>query len=144
MGIFKKSKKSWLCQITAPEVKISLIFCYQLVFFVVLWTSISQGISKYDMLAITVQTYFWCSINGVHDQLDCEQHRRELNELSVRWSHVLFLLLGAFLNLSNLPLIIEYKKVKHMILSTLGRDTMKETEMASHVGDQQKISSFTP
>ena len=144
MGIFEKSKKSWLCQITAPEVKISLIFCYLLVFFVVLWTSIAQGLSKDDMLANAVGTYFRCSINGVHDQWDCEQHRREFKELSVRWSHVLFLLLGAFLNLSNLPLIIEYKKVKHMILSTLGRDTVKETEIASHVGDQRKISSFTP
>ena len=146
MGIFKKSKKYWLCQITTPEVKIFLIFCYLLIFFVALWTTISYYISKADKLESVVRSYFSCSINGVHmhDERDCEKHRREFEGRSIRWLHVLFLLLGAFLNISNLPLIIEYKKVKDMILSTLGRNTIKETEIPSHMGKQSKLLSHAP
>ena len=130
MGIFKKSSiPSGLCQVTAPEVKIFLIFCYLLAFFAVLWTSITYGISKSDELVIAIVSYFRCSINGVHDQLDCEQHRKEFEDLSIRWLHVLYPLIGAFLNVSNLPLIIQYRHIKSAILSTLGRDT---TQLPSH------------
>ena len=142
MGIFKKSSESfWLCQITASEVKIFLIFCYQLMFLAILWSSITYDISKHDETAIAIGTYFRCLINGFHEQLDCEPYRREFEGLSVRGLQVLYLLLIAFLNMSNLPLIIEYKSLKEAVLSTLGRDTVKETELPSHTGKESELPS---
>ena len=141
MGIFKKSEGFWLYQITASEVKIFLIFCYQLIFLAILWSSITHDISKHDETAIAMGSYFRCSINGVHDELDCEQYRREFEGLSVRGLQVLYLLLASFLNTSNLPLIIEYKSLKEVVLSTLGRYTVKETELPSHTGKKSELPS---
>ena len=141
MGIFRKRKNSWLCQVTAPEVKIFLIFCYLLAFFAALWTYLTYTTSKQDELATKIGTYFQCLANGAHNQLDCEQYRREFENLSIYWLHVLLLLLGAFVNVSNLPLVIEFKKVKEVVLSTLGRYTVRET--SSHMGKQSKLSSYT-
>ena len=138
MGIFKKSNGR-LCQFTAPEVKILIIFCYMLTTFSVLWINVTYTISKNGKYSIQLVRYIGCSINGVHDHLDCEQFREEFERLSVKWLQVLYLILVAFLNLSILPLIIEYKSVKDMIVSKLSstmgreaRDTVKETELQSH------------
>ena len=141
MGIFKKSKDSWFCQVTASEVKIFLIFCYLLAVLAVLWTSLTYDISKHDETAIKIGTYVRCSANGVHDQLDCEQYREEIEDLSIQELQVVYLVLVAFLNLSNMPLIIEYKTVKKTILSTLGRDTVRETELPSHTGKESEMTS---
>ena len=141
MGIFKKGD-GWLCQFTTSEVKIFIIFCYLLAVLAVLWTSLTYDISKHDETGIKLGTYFRCSINGVHDLLDCEQYREEFEEITIQELSVLYLILVAFLNLSNLPLIIEYKSVKDMIISTinstLGSDTVKETELPSHTGKRVK------
>ena len=146
MGIFKKGD-GWLCQFTASEVKIFIIFCYLLAVLAVLWTSLTYDISKHDETAIEIGTYFRCSINGVHDRLDCEQYREEFEEITIQELQVLYLVLLAFLNLSNLPLIIEYKSVKDMIISTinstLGRDTVKETELPSHTGKESEMTFHT-
>ena len=141
MGIFNKQKNSWLCQVTAPEVKIFLVFCYLPAFFVALWTSIIYGFSKHDELTIKIGAYFWCLSNGVHDQLNCEKYRREFEDMNIAWLTALPQLLITFLNLSNLPLAIEYRRVKEVIFSTLGHHTVKETEVASHISKQSKLSS---
>ena len=145
MGIFNnisnKKKNSWLCQVTASEVKIFLIFCYLLAFFAVLWTSVTYDISKHDELTSKIGTYFRCLANGVHDQLDCEQYRREFEDMSIKWLNVLYLLFIAFLNVSNLPLVIEYRRMKEVVVSTLGQHKVKGTEIASHMGKQSKLSS---
>ena len=144
MGIFKRGD-GWLCQFTASEVKIFIIFCYLLTVLAVLWTSLTYDISKHDETAVEIGTYFRCSVNGVHDLLPCEQYREEFEGLTIRELQVLYLVLVAFLNLSNLPLIIEYKIVKDMIISTLnstlGRDTLKETELPSHTGKESEMTS---
>ena len=139
MGIFKKSKNSFLCQVTAPEVKIFLIFCYLLAVLAVLWTSLTYDISKHDETAIKIGTYVRCSANGIHDQLDCEQYREEIEDLSIQELQVLYLILLTFLSISNLPLIIEYRTVKEIVISTLGRDTVKE--LASHTGRGSEMTS---
>ena len=135
MGIFKKND-GWLCQFTAPEVKIFIVFCYMLTTFAVLWINITYKISKSGEYSIQLGKYIGCSANGVHDHQKCEKFREEFEGLSVRWLQVLYLVLGAFVNLSMLPLIIEYKSVKDMIISklspTLACDTVKETELLSH------------
>ena len=141
MGIFKKSESFWLYRITASEVKIFLIFCYQLTFLAILWSSITHDISKHDETAVAIGSYFRCLINGFQEHLDCEPFRREFEGLSVRGLQVLYLLLASFLNMSNLPLIIEYKSLKDVILSTLGRDTVKETEIPSHTGKESELPS---
>ena len=133
MGIFKRSENSWMCQFTTSEVKIFLVFCYLLAFFVILWISISHQISKHDETAIQIGTYIRCSANGIRDGLDCEQYRKNFEEISIPCLIVMYLILMSFLNVSNLPLIIEYKSMKRVILSTLGFDTsVKETEVPSH------------
>ena len=135
MRIFKKSD-GWLCQFTAPEVKIFIVFCYMLTTSAVLWIYITYTISKNGEYSIQLGYYIGCSANGVHDHQKCEKFREEFEDLSVRWLLVLYYVLVAFLNLSMLPLIIEYKSVKDMIISklspTIGRDTAKETELPSH------------
>ena len=137
------SKNSWLCQVTAPEVKIFLIFCYLLAFFAILWTSITHSTSNHDELAINIGTYFRCLANGFQEQLDCERYRREFEDLSIPGLLVLYRILAAFLNVSNLPLIIEYKSVKNIVLSTLGQHTVKDTELSSNTGKESKLSSYT-
>ena len=132
MGIFEQSKSFWLCQFSASEVKIFLIFCYLLAVLGVLWTSLTYDISKHDETAIQIGTYTRCLANGIHDNLDCEQYRKNFEELTIQPLLVLYLVLVAFLNISNLPLIIEYKSMKRVILSTLGLDIVKETEVPSH------------
>ena len=141
MGIFKKSENSWLCQFTASEVKIFLIFCYLLTVLAVLWTTLTYDISKHDETAIKIGTYIRCLAGGIHDKLDCKPYRKEFEDITIQELQVLYLILVAFLNFSNLPLIIEYKSMKAMIVSTLvstlgstlgTRDTVKESEMPSH------------
>ena len=143
MGIFRKSTGSGPFRVTASEVKIFAIFCYLLVVLAVLWTSLTYDISKYNETAIKIGTYIRCSANGFHDQVDCEQYRKEFEDLSIHWLQVLYLLLVAFLNVSNLPLIIEYKSMKDIILSTLGRDTVRETELPSHTAKESELPSQT-
>ena len=129
MSIFKKGD-GWLCQFSASEVKILIIFCYLLTVLAVLWTTATYDISKSGELSIETHSYFRCSANGVHDLLDCEQFRKKFEGITIQELQILYLILFAFLNLTNLPLIIEYKSVKDRIMSTLkslGRDTVKET-----------------
>ena len=137
MGIFNKGD-SRLCQFTVPEVKIFFIFCYLLAVLAVLWTTLTYDISKVGESSIQIFSYFRCSINGVHDLLDCEQYREEFEEITIEELQVLYLVLVAFLNLSNLPLIIEYKSVKDKITSTINSIlscvTVKENELPSHMG----------
>ena len=121
--------------------KIFIIFCYLLAFLAVLWTSLTYDISQHDETAIQIGSYVRCSANGVHDHLDCEQYREEFEGLSIRWLQVWYLILFAFLNISSLPLIIEYKSLKDKIISTLGRDTVKETELPSHTGKESEMTS---
>ena len=125
--VFLKSKHSWLwlCQITATEMRIFLTFCYLLAFYVLLWTSITYDISKHNKLTFNIRAYFRCLANGVHDQLDCEQYRREFEDLSIPWLVALHRILIAFLNMSNLPLIIEYKRVKEVVRSIIGHRSVK-------------------
>ena len=120
MGIFKKSENSWLCQFTVPEVKIFLIFCYLLAFFMTLWISICYDNSKQDETTIQINHYIQCSANGIHDGLDCEQYKKNYQEISIPSLAIMYLILAAFLNISNLPLIIEYKSMKQAILTILG------------------------
>jgi len=131
MGIFRKDDSGGLCQFTASEVKIVLIFCYFLASMALLWTSITYGISKHHETAIKIGTYKQCLANGVHEELDCEIYREQLEAISLRPLAVMYLVLIAFLNISNLPLIIEYKSVKKTIILTLGLDTVKEAEIPS-------------
>ena len=144
MGISKKSD-GWLCQFTVPEVKILIIFCYLLAVLAVLWTTLTYSMSRGGEIAIQIGTYFRCSANGVHDLLDCEQYRKKFEEITIQELQVLHLILVAFLNLSNLPLIIEYKSVKDKIISTLnsilGHNTVKETQPQSHTGKESKMTS---
>ena len=140
MGIFKKGD-GWLCQFTASEVKIFIIFCYLLTVFAVLWTTLTYDISKSGERGIKMGYYFRCSANGVHEHLDCEEYREEFEALTIQELQVLYLILFAFLNLSNLPLIIEYKSIKDKIISTLGLDTVKETELPSHTGKGSEMTS---
>ena len=114
----------------------------------VLWIRVTYGISKIGEYSIELGTYFRCSINGVHDHLDCEQYREEFEEITIQELQVLYLILFAFLNLSSLPLIIEYKCVKDKIISTinstLGRDTVRETKLPSHTGKRVKWHLMQP
>ena len=142
MGIFKKGD-GWLCQFTASEVKILIIFCYLLTVLAVLWATLTYDISKSGERGVKIGSYFRCSANGIHDLLDCSQFREEFEALTIQELQVLYLILIAFLNLSNLPLIIEYKSVKDKIKSTLGRDTVKETEQPSHTGKGSEMLSYT-
>ena len=144
MGVFKKSD-CWLCQFTAPEVKILIICCYQITVLALLWTTLTYHTSRNRELAIQIGTYFRCSINGVHDLLDCEQYREEFEDITIQELQVLYLILFAFINLSNLPLIIEYKSVKDMVVSTLnsilGHNTVKEAQLPSHARKESKMTS---
>ena len=140
MGIFKRGD-GWLCQFTVSEVKILIIFCYLLAANAVLWTIITYNISKTGEYSIQIGSYFRCSANGIHDLLDCEQYREEFEALTIQELHVLYLILIAFLNLSNLPLIIEYKSVKDKIKSTLGHNAVKEIELPSHTGKRSEMPS---
>ena len=142
MGIFRKDEDS-PCHVTASEVKIFLIFCYLLAVLAVLWTSITYDISKGIEVFIKIGIYLRCSANGIHDGLDCDPHREKVEELAIQWLQVLYLILVSFLSISNLPLIIEYKSMKVIILSTLGRDTVRETELPSHTGRESKLPSHT-
>ena len=141
MGIFKKSKNSWLCQVTAPEAKIFLIFCYLLVYSAIMWSDFTYAISKKNEFESKIMAYFKCSINGIHNEDNCEQERKEIEDISLSWLFALHLVLAAFLNLSNLPLVIEYKKIKKIVLSALGRHTVKDT--SSRMGKQGTQLSHT-
>ena len=131
MGLFKKSEDSWLCQFTASEVKIFVIFCYLLAVLAVLWSSLTYDISQHDETAIKIGTYTRCLAGGVHDGLDCEQYRKEFEDISIRGLLVMYLILVAFLNISNLPLIIEYKSAKKIVVSTLSCSSGRESDLPS-------------
>ena len=125
--------------------KIFIIFCYLLAVLAVLWTTLVYNTSRGDEIAIQIGTYFRCSANGAHDLLDCEQYRKKFEALTLQELQVLYLVLFAFLNLSNLPLIIEYKSVKGKIIATLnsllGRNAVKETQPQTHTGKESKMTS---
>ena len=131
MGLFKRREDSWLCQFTASEVKIFLIFSYLLAVLAVQWSSLTYDISKHDETSIKIGTYKQCLAGGIREGLDCEQYRKEFEDISIHWLLVTYLILIAFLNISNLPLIIEYNSVKKIIISTLSRSTGKDSELPS-------------
>jgi len=120
LGIFKRNTDgSKLCQLNASEVKIFLIFCYLLTFLVALWTTSSLDISNHENTSVHIGTYVQCLAGGVRDGLGCDVYRREFEALSYPGLLITYLILFAFLNISNLPLVIQYKTVKRVIVSKL-------------------------
>ena len=81
-------------------------------------------ISKQNETHIAIKT---CLINGFQEHLDCEPYRREFEGLSIQGLIVSYMLLVPFLNISNLPLIIEYKSLKNVTQRWL-RSLLSQTE----------------
>ena len=79
---------------------------------------------------------------GVCNDLDCEHYRKEFEDLSNEGFLILQLILVAFLNVSNLPLIIEYRSIKEFIVSALSRSVVKGNEsrtITPHLATQLAI-----
>ena len=91
MSIFKKGD-GWLCQFSASEVKILIIFCYLLTVLAVLWTTATYDISKCGELSIETHSYFRCSANGFHDLLDCKQFRKKFEGITIQELQILYLI----------------------------------------------------
>ena len=107
-------KKVRTCQFTTPEVKVFFGFCYLLAVLVSLWTiSTVKGVTA-DAYQDRLEIYARCMATG-SDNPDCEQYKKQLEDLSYPALDVIYLLLIAFLNFSNLPFVVQFKTFKHSV-----------------------------
>ena len=107
-----------------------------------LWITLTYYITKYDETVIAMDTYMHCVAGGVHDDLDCEYYRKEFEDISDEGLWVAHLIIVAFLNVSNLPLIIEYRSIKEFIVSALSHSAVKGNEshtITPHLATQLAI-----
>ena len=113
-GIFKRRgpQRKRTLQLTVPEVKIFLTFCYLLVLMSILWTRSTLETSSFSRQAIFLVEYIQCMSGGVRRGLDCGEFRRNFENGSYPELTFTHLLLYIFLNFSNLPFVIEYQTTK--------------------------------
>ena len=52
-------------------------------------------VNKNGEFIIQIDVYFQCSINGIHDLLDCKQYREEFEALTIKGFQVLCLIFKA-------------------------------------------------
>jgi len=97
---------------STPEVKIFFIFCYLLVFMVVLWTTFSIDNGRFDVTLSYMHDYINCMSGGRRKDLDCEEDRRKFIDRGVPSLQITYLILYSFLTFSNLPFIIQFQSVK--------------------------------
>ena len=113
-----------------PEVKIFVTFSFLLVVLVMLWISISFQVSSYEKTSFHITNYIRCNLGGTRKGLDCEEERRKFETLSYPYLTAASIALYAILNLSNLPLVLQYHNVKRSFrrltahFSTRSRATM--------------------
>lgn len=79
-----------------------------------LWTNSSvRGITA-DAFQDRLEIYARCMATGSGNP-DCELYKKQLEDLSYPVLDVIYLILTAFLNFSNLPFVVQFKTVKHSV-----------------------------
>ena len=97
---------------STPEVKIFFVFCYLLVFMVVLWTSFSIENGRFDATLSYMFDYINCMSGGIRKGLDCEGYKKKFLDRGIPGLQLTYIILYTFLTYSNLPFIIQFQSVK--------------------------------
>ena len=98
-----------------PEVKIFVTFSFLLVVLALLWISASIQISSFERTLFHITNYIQCNLGGIRLGLDCEEDRRQFEALSHPYLLAANIATYAILNLSNLPLVVQYDEVKQSV-----------------------------
>ncbi|XP_065896988.1 uncharacterized protein [Dysidea avara] len=126
-GIFKKRSIRKVCtfELNAPEIKIFLILCYLLAIMVIAWTTFSLVISNSDELMYRIDRYVACMAHG--DNKECSRYKKEIEDLFHPSLHLIYTVMLAFFNFSSLPLVVQFRTVKHSVTSVARRMSRRLT-----------------
>ena len=108
-----------------PEVKIFLTFSFLLVVLGLSWISVSFQVSSYEETLLHINNYIRCNLGGIRKGLDCEEERRKFEALSYPYLTAANTAAYAILNLSNLPLVLQYHNVKQSVRKLTRRISTK-------------------
>ncbi|XP_065891009.1 uncharacterized protein [Dysidea avara] len=132
-GIFKRrlnkstGKPIRTFHFSTPEVKLFFMFCYLLVIMIMVWTSFSIRDGSANSFRFYLEQYWRCMSGGTGRSDTCEPYRREFESLSHPGLECTYLILLAFLNLSSLPFVIQYKTIKRSVREATRRITLKKS-----------------
>ena len=128
-GILRSDGSSRYCcvKFSTPEVKIFLTFCYLLIVMVLLWTSTSIQISRFDATVSAIRTYAQCMSGGIREGLDCEPYRRDVEAHTNPVLLTVYFTLFSFLSYSNLPFLIQFQTFKFFVVKTAKRLSYKRS-----------------
>ena len=123
-GIFKRkhqasgSKQVCTCQFTVPEIKITFVLFYWVIYTVLLWTSASVRSGRNDIFSNQLRSYTDCMAGGHRRDHDCNSLRMDLEAESNPVIEVIIFLLSGLLNFASLPFVIQYQTVKNSVKAT--------------------------
>jgi len=108
-------------------VKIFVTFIFLLVVLVIGWISTSFQVGSFETALFHITNYIQCNLGGIREGLDCEEDRRKFEALSYPYLQAAKTAVYAFLNLSNLPLVMQYHGVKQSVRRLTRRISTKLT-----------------
>jgi len=127
----QKYRKTTGINFSTPEIKIFLVFCYLLVFMVIVWTSSSIQNGRFDTTLSYMLDYINCMSGGMRKGLDCEGYRKRFLDRGIPGMQLTFLILYAFLTFSNLPFIIQFQSVKFFVSRKMSISSKSSSSISS-------------
>ena len=116
-GIFKRrstGKQIRTCHFTTPEVKVFIGFAYLLIVLAMLWIVSTVRHVTLDAFIDHLVRYLRCMSTGINNPI-CKSSRRQLEDSSYPVLDIILIMLLGLLNFSNLPFVVQFKTVKHIV-----------------------------
>ena len=92
---------------------------------VIAWTTFSLVISNSDELMYRIDRYVACMAHG--DNKECSRYKKEIEDLFHPSLHLIYTVMLAFFNFSSLPLVVQFRTVKHSVTSVARRMSRRLT-----------------
>ncbi|XP_065890888.1 uncharacterized protein [Dysidea avara] len=129
----RKSRMSKQKCFSIPEVKIFATLSFLLVVLALLWIGASFQVGSFETIIFHITNYIQCNLGGIRTGLDCEEDRRKSEALSYPYLTATYNAAYAILNLSNLPLVLQYDDVKQSVRRLTRRISTKMFDATSHL-----------
>ena len=94
---------------------------------VLLWTSASVEIARFDTTVSAIYAYIRCMSGGIRKGLDCEPYRRDVEARANPVLFSVYFALFSFLSYSNLPFLIQFQTFKLFVAKTAKRLSYKRS-----------------
>jgi len=98
---------------------------------VVAWTTFSIMIGRTDEFMDRFNKYVTCMEQGIRDNEDCSSYKKDIEDLSHPSLNMIYTVLFAFFNFFSLPLVIQFRTVKHSMTLAARRMSRRSTAFFS-------------